>query len=91
MSWMTLYVSVIVLAKSPSIFAVSCENKIRLADLQDIIKNQTRLIQDQRQINKDQENMIKTQSKLMEDLRKRIESGTTGKSYPNKLTNQLLK
>ena len=36
----------VLLVMFPGIFAVSCENMVRLADLQDIIKNQTELIAD---------------------------------------------
>ena len=60
----------VLLVMFPRIFADSCENKVRLADLQDIIKNQTKLIREQKQVNqelsqvvKDQKNMIKKQAK----------------------------
>ena len=36
----------VLLAVFSSTFAASCENIVRLADLQDIIKNQTKLITD---------------------------------------------
>ena len=58
------------------IFADSCENMVRLADLQDIIKNQTELIQEQKRANEeigqvveDQKNMIKKQAKLINVLK----------------------
>ena len=44
----------------PSTFAVSCENMVRLADLQDIIKNQTKLIQQQGQVIEEQRKVMKS-------------------------------
>ena len=42
----------------PSIFVASCENIVRLADLQDTIKNQTKLIEEQGRVIEDQKNVI---------------------------------
>ena len=44
---MVLYLSAVLL---PYTHAATCENVVRLADLQDIIKNQTKLIQEQRKM-----------------------------------------
>ena len=44
----------------PGTFAVSCENMVRLADLQDIIKNQTKLIRDMGQVIEDQRKVMKS-------------------------------
>ena len=38
--------SLVLLAVFSSAFAASCENLVRFADLQDIIKNQTKMIAD---------------------------------------------
>ena len=50
----------------PSISTASCENMVRLADLQDIIRNQTKMIQQQGQV--------------IEDLQRRLQYVTTGKT-----------
>ena len=60
----------------PSTSSVSCENMVRLADLQDIIKNQTKLILEQRQLNDDQRKVIEDQRKVVEDQQKMIENQT---------------
>ena len=44
----------------PSTLAVSCKNMVRLADLQDIIKNQTKLIRDMGQVIDDQRKVMKS-------------------------------
>ena len=49
-----------------SISAASCENMVRLANLQDIIKNQT--------------NLIEQQGQVIEDLQRRLQRVTTGKT-----------
>ena len=53
-------------------FAASCENVVRLADLQEIIRNQTKLIHHLGQV-------IENQNKLNKDLEEKIEYLTTGK------------
>ena len=70
----------------PSTSSVSCENMVRLADLQDIIKNQTKLIRDQRQVNDDQRKVVEDQQKLIEnqtrfigDVQRKLQYVTTGK------------
>ena len=61
-------------------FAVSCENIVRLADLKDIIRNQTKLIQQQGQVIEDQKSMLENQTRLVEDLQRRLQYVTTGKT-----------
>ena len=83
-----LHISVICLLLSTIVqntFAASCENKIRLADLQDIIKNQKKLIGDMRQVIEDQKNTIENMTEFIEhqttvtdDLKKKIENLSTG-------------
>ena len=51
-------VCVVLLVIFPSTHEASCENKVRLADLQGIIKNQTKLIEDQRQVNEEMREVI---------------------------------
>ena len=69
-----------------STFAASCENKVRLADLQDIIKNQTKLIGNMEHVIEDQKNLIENQAisienqtRLYEDLKATVEHLKTGK------------
>ena len=74
-------------------FAANCENMVRLADLQDIIKNQTKLIHNmvqvieaQVKVNEEQKNLIENQAKslqyqtlLYEDLQATVNHLKTGK------------
>ena len=71
---------------SPTTFAASCENIVRLADLQEIIKNQTKLIEDlykviadQKKVIENQARSIKNQTRLYEDLQATVEYLKTGK------------
>ena len=88
-------VCVILLVIFPSTHEASCENKVRLADLQGIIKNQMRLIEEQRRVNeeqretnealktvvRDEKSSISNLTMLNEDLNKRMEYLTTGKMW----------
>ena len=56
----------------PSILAASCENMVRLADLQDIIKNQTKLIESQAKF-------MENQTRLYEQLKTTVEQLSTSK------------
>ena len=80
----------ILLTMLPTKFTASCGNVVRLADLQDIINNQTELIRDQKQANeelhqvvKDQKDIIMKQAKLIHDLRKTTENATSDESLIN--------
>ena len=52
---------------APNIIATSCENIVRLADLRNIMKNQTKLIQDQGRVIDDQKNMLENQTRAIQD------------------------
>ena len=76
------YIAVICIALGilvPATFAASCDNMVRLADLQDIIKDQTKLIQEQGRVIDDQKNMLENQMRLIEDLQRNLQYVTTGK------------
>ena len=79
-------ISLVLLITFPSTFTASCENMVRLADLQEIIKNQTKLIRDMEQVIAVQKGMIENMAKfiqnqtiLNEDVEKKIENLSTGK------------
>ena len=63
----------------PNILASSCELIVRIADLQDIIKNQTKAAEAQTQVIKDQKQMLKNQADAIGDLKELIENLKTGK------------
>ena len=56
----------------PGTSAASCENIVRLADLQDIIRNQTK-------VNHEQQLVIENQAKLNSELMTTVEKLNTGK------------
>ena len=83
---MELWISCLVLlVPFATTLAASCENKVRLADLQDVIKNQTKLIGNMEHVIEDQKNLIENQAisienqtRLYEDLQATVEYLKTG-------------
>ena len=55
--------------------ASSCGLVVKLADLQDIIKNQTKLAEAQTQVIEDQKRMIEKQAAVIDDLGRQLTNG----------------
>ena len=62
-----------------STLASSCELVIKVTDLKEIIKNQTRAIETQTQVNDELRNLVIDQAAVIADLRKTMEHQTNGK------------
>ena len=72
----------------PSILASSCELIVRVADLQDIINNQTeaaevqtKLMEGQREVIEEQRRKIEEVTKTVDDQKTMIKHLTTGKTF----------
>ena len=63
----------------PSTLASSCELVIKVTDLKEIIKNQTRAIETQTQVNNELRKLVIDQAAVIADLRKTMEHQTNGK------------
>ena len=59
--------------------ASSCELVIRITDLQEIIKNQTKVIQSQNGDKEELRGLVENQAAVIKDLRKTVEHLTIGK------------